>query len=112
MVGKGAGMRKVRPFWNEDETNKAQTMKRNGHTLDEIGKALGRTANAVSRRLSYFNLSVATKKQPHNLTGYSMSVPADVLESREVRLAAPQRDLTGHLFGDPPVGYSALERRT
>lgn len=38
--------------------------------------------------------------------------PTDhALEDRKARLAAMPRDLTGAFFGDPPVGFSALERR-
>lgn len=35
----------------------------------------------------------------------------EALRLREERYAAPPRGLTGAFFGDPPVGYSALERR-
>jgi hypothetical protein len=34
------------------------------------------------------------------------------LARRDVRSAAPARDLTGALMGDPPLGYSALDRRS
>ena len=40
----------------------------------------------------------------HNQAG------ADVMEERERRLAAPHRSLTAQHFGDPPIGYSALDR--
>ena len=33
------------------------------------------------------------------------------LREREERLSAPARNIAGLLFGDPPVGFSALERR-
>ena len=34
----------------------------------------------------------------------------DVLAERERRLAAPHRSLTAEHFGDPRIGYSALDR--
>lgn len=37
--------------------------------------------------------------------------PSDVLREHAERCQAPVRDLTAAYFGDPPVGYSALERR-
>jgi hypothetical protein len=37
---------------------------------------------------------------------------AEMLEDRFKRELMPPRDLTGILMGDPPVGLSALERRT
>jgi hypothetical protein len=37
-------------------------------------------------------------------------IPPTVIEEAVKRMAAP-RDLTGVICGDPPKGYSALERR-
>lgn len=41
----------------------------------------------------------------------AVSVPLRVLTDRRMRAAAEHRDLTAALMGDPPVGYSALDRR-
>jgi hypothetical protein len=43
--------------------------------------------------------------------GHPIDVPADVLAAREARAAAPPRDLTGALQGDPPAAFSELDRR-
>lgn len=40
-----------------------------------------------------------------------VDVPHDVMAEREKRLMAP-RSLTASICGDPPEGYSALERRS
>lgn len=37
---------------------------------------------------------------------------AQALIDRALRYAALPRDLAGAFFGDPPIGFSALERRT
>jgi hypothetical protein len=39
-------------------------------------------------------------------------IPPEVLDERERRAAALPRDLTGALQGDPPRGFSELDRRT
>lgn len=35
----------------------------------------------------------------------------EMLRERDKRNAAAARDLTGLIFGDPPKGYSALDRK-
>ena len=35
----------------------------------------------------------------------------EMLRERDKRNAAAARDLTGSVFGDPPKGYSALDRK-
>jgi hypothetical protein len=45
-------------------------------------------------------------------SGPAVKAPVDVNAERDRRLAAPPRDLTGLMFGDPPLGFSALDRRT
>jgi hypothetical protein len=39
-------------------------------------------------------------------------VPESIIRDRNYRASLAPRDLTAAFFGDPPVGYSALERRT
>lgn len=33
------------------------------------------------------------------------------IKQRDMRLAMPYRDLTASFFGDPPIGFSALDQR-
>ena len=40
-----------------------------------------------------------------------VKVPPELWAERERRLNAPQRTLIGACVGDPPLGYSALDRR-
>lgn len=35
----------------------------------------------------------------------------DILAERDRRISAPARNLVGAICGDPPVGFSALDRR-
>lgn len=39
-----------------------------------------------------------------------IEIPADVLDDRECRMSAP-RTITASVLGDPPPGYSALDRK-
>lgn len=47
----------------------------------------------------------------HRGDGDGVRVPAIVLAERRARQAAPPRDLTAFLMGDPPPGRSALDAR-
>lgn len=62
------------------------------------------------------NLSL--RKRPRAKTifvhrvNYTESRPGeDILAERDRRASAPARNLTGAICGDPPVGFSALDRR-
>lgn len=46
-----------------------------------------------------------------NYYAATVKIPPDVLEARDRLVAAEPRDLTGRLQGDPPRGYSELDRR-
>lgn len=48
---------------------------------------------------------------PVHMDSNHVYVPRAVLAERADRLAAPYRNQVGALMGDPPRGYSALDRR-
>lgn len=99
----------VRP-WTESEIKAIVEIKRKFPTLshEQIGQKVGRTARAVRHKLNFlhedgrkFNIHYEQK----------ITVPDFVEELRDQRICAPARDLTGLLMNDPPVGFSALDRR-
>jgi hypothetical protein len=92
--------------WSMKEFQHALRMKRQGATCADIALALGRSAVAVEAKLKYcgkarVNVSIA----------YLIERPTSAVEEQVKRNAAHHRDLTGAICGDPPVGYSALDRK-
>lgn len=101
--------------WTKDESDLAARLRREGLSNGEIGQRLDRTAQSVHRHLY-------TREHPEqsivsfrdlDLSCATISRPTpEMMEDRFQRQLMPPRDLTGILMGDPPVGLSALERRT
>jgi hypothetical protein len=100
-------MRSKQPRWTSQDFAKAESLIEAGATNEQCLEALGRTLKACSEKVRlgigpqlYFKSAPATK------------VPEGVREEAAKRHMACPRDLTGMIFGDPPKGYSALERRS
>ena len=76
-------------------------------SADDAGKKAIRTIQREKRQLA-FEASGKRKIPPR---ANSLSVmPLEVFVDRAARQAAP-RTITGMLCGDPPQGFSALDRR-
>jgi hypothetical protein len=80
-----------------------------GRDWAEIALALGRTESGVKSKFKYEKFareikapSVPFQREP---------VPDGVLREQAKRLAASFRSQAGAAFGDPPFGFSALDRR-
>jgi hypothetical protein len=75
----------------------------------EIACELGRTESGVKSKFKYeqHNREVRAPSVPF----VREPVPESVLAEQARRLSAPFRDLAGAVFSDPPVGFSALDRR-
>jgi hypothetical protein len=124
-------VRHLKLAWTEEELALAQGMKAKGDDCRQIAKAVGRTLKAVRVKFSVLKITDEQRlirnakmrdrrrvEAPNRkIAGVGFFVPQsakpgqDVLAERAVRYAAPVRDLTAAFFNDPPVGYSALERR-
>jgi hypothetical protein len=96
--------------WPESE--KAELMRLRlveGRDWSEIAVILKRSEAAVKSKFKY------EQCQPQNLKaaiGGREPVPANVLAEQTRRIAAwSQRTLTAAAMGDPPPGFSALDRR-
>jgi hypothetical protein len=92
--------------WSMKELQQALRMKRRGATCADIGVALGRSTAAVEAKLKYCGTTRVKISITHLIEG-----PTSGVEEQIKRNAAHHRDLTGAICGDPPVGYSALDRK-
>ena len=89
-------------------------LKRKGLNHATIAKIMRRPANSIHYQLVTRGLIVIKKRRVGpSVSGhheYDPTIPAYVIAAREKYLDAPRRDLTASVFGDPPVGYSSLDR--
>jgi hypothetical protein len=96
-------------WWTDQETELAmQMLDRNARPAEFI-EVLGRTKGAAWKR----RRQVQGVKRTKAYICHSMSQklpPPEVLDEAVRRQLAP-KTLVGYLFGDPPIGFSALERR-
>jgi hypothetical protein len=118
--------------WTAGEIETLLALKAAGKMPSEIAERLNRSTKSVTtrlarmkmtpeqkaRRLAYENNRLRSKRAAKSgIIGVSASarqnidVEASILMERDRRYGAPARSLTAAFFGDPPVGYSALERR-
>jgi hypothetical protein len=92
--------------WSMKEIQQALRMKRQGVTCANIASVLGRTVAAIEAKLKGYgktavNVSIARSGER----------PVSAAEGQIKRNVACHRDLTGAICGDPPLGYSALDRK-
>lgn len=111
-----------RKMWTQDEIDSVYRLKEAGMTPQQIAKQIGRSQTAVYFRLAgkYDPEHRAKRNAEYRMEYPSRAVdmpvdarpPMEVIAERNRRMSLPCRDLTASLFGDPPVGLSALERRS
>lgn len=112
--------------WRSDEIELMYRLLNEGVAVTDIADQLGRTIPSVKGRIQY---GLQTKEQRErtrdrlrrrykrkrvheNAQIIESGRPSkDALLERDRRYAAPVRDLTGLLLGDPRVGYAALDVR-
>ena len=102
--------------WTTEEVQQAKTLYAEGQSVREIAIAMDRTVDSVRRKLVKLH---APSGRSGRLESSFLHPRADavqagrptneMLRERDIRNAAPVRDLTGLLLGDPPVGYAALD---
>ena len=97
--------------WSASDVETALQMRRDGITLQEIARYLGRSYDVTRRKL----WGVAQNENPveivHDLEP-RVYVPDAVQIDRDHRVTLMPRDTTALFCGDPLPGYSMLERRT
>lgn len=114
--------------WSDAEKATALRMKADGAKPVEIAAALGRTEKSVRAKIYTMQMNQAQRLRDNatrNARRYdsdqgrraagigiavSMAPDIDAIDERNRRIAAPHRDLTALLCGDPPLGFSALDR--
>jgi hypothetical protein len=100
--------------WTDDELVDLRRMQKSlGYTVAEMAEETGRTVGSIRARLKAGLPSLGPVGRPAGnpeLYDRPRSVPAATLAERTARQLAPARDLTALILGDPPVGYSALDR--
>lgn len=75
----------------------------------EISAIMGHSYAVVYSKWWYLTFSMTIPKEP--VRSFNI-IPDEVQQERINRMMSRPRDLTGAIFGDPPVGFSMLERRT
>lgn len=91
--------------WFGDRWERAQALKAEGKSYNEIAAALDLKPGQVRSKFEVEHYRHQTAIQ-----GAAHRPSEDVLEDRDRRSMAP-RDLTSSIFGDPPPGYSALDKK-
>ena len=97
------------PRWTEQDLATAKRLVAADATGEQCQQALGRSRKACYERV---RIGISVEARSHYKTPTAARVPDAVREEAKVRKAAPVRNISAFVFGDPPVGYSALERRS
>lgn len=115
--------------WHPKQWAKAQGLLARGMTPSQVAPLIGKTAHQLSEKVRWENTPESKREQRRlrinarrNASGEYKSPPdvnlpsmgaraaPDLLEEARRRLEAP-RTLSQMLMGDPPPGYSALDRK-
>lgn len=105
--------------WSSDDESQLCFLSRKGITNEDLAARFGRTIYGIKSRLRLLRMSPAERaSREHQKVAHRLHeqpdrpvIPQCVIDDRDHRSMLPPRDLTAALLGDPPVGYSALERR-
>jgi hypothetical protein len=114
--------------WTQPEVDQLRKLYASGLTAAQSAREMGMEFERVRARLRWEFKSgqiLANRKawrasqQPAPNPGRTLYTPTkagpkvtpEALTHRAQRYAAPHRGITGMFFGDPPVGFSALDQR-
>lgn len=98
-------MMKKGPY-SPEESKALEDMAARGMSNRQMADALNRPIDSIRQRLTTINC-MPWKQNHINATP---KPPRETLDERAARRAASYRDLTASLMGDPPKGYSALDK--
>lgn len=110
--------------WTPEETELARKLLAEGAPEREFERQIGRTKEAAKTRIQTLNYRARRaeadrfrtlsgsrcKKSEYRRVEAEAAIPPEVIADSVRRSDAP-RSLTAMLCGDPPPGYSALDRR-
>lgn len=121
--------------WSKVELEDFHRMVSEGKTPDQIAQELGRSRLSVQSRIQRENMTEDQRKahrakklewsrrnnpfaKPRDCREYINAADLvakrpshELLKEAQQRSLAPHRSLTSAFLGDPPIGYSALDRR-
>lgn len=92
--------------WTVPEVNQARQWLDAGYPIAWVAKQFGRTAHAVESKLYKYMQHHGCS---HAQFRVGLATRLDELSVRKEGL--DRRDLTGRICGDPPIGFSALDKR-
>ncbi len=118
-------------MWSPEDWANVVRLRAEGLTIPAVAARIGRRANTLKAKIRWEAMDEDERAaRAARIKGYKrkhrQTIKSDrqfemvrkegrpsleTIEDRERRHAAGPRDLTGAFFGDPPRGYSALERR-
>lgn len=114
--------------WSAAETQQLRDLVSvHGRHWDKIGAIMSRSAKSVQHRWFFLNstpderragrkLDLSDKKPRSYIHGHPgasvrpLDIPEEVLIERNLRVSTP-RTIGAAILGDPPPGYSALDRK-
>lgn len=92
------------PRWTEDQIATARRLLEAGAKDDECMAAVGRNRRACYVKIDRLRYNSTVRCAPR------VDAPAEIFIEASWRFRTP-RSITAWLCGDPPPGYSALDRR-
>jgi hypothetical protein len=118
--------------WTQEEIKQLHLLYNRGVKRYEIAKKLGMPEDRIRQRLQWESKAgtiltarkrrraaqrLVTKEEQKSARVFFERVephtrpPDEAIAERDQRFLAPARTLAGFVFGDPPTGFSALDRR-
>jgi hypothetical protein len=121
--------------WTAEEITKLHLLLEEGKTHDAIARIMRCKPDRITNRICWEKQSAEqrqarqtrvqewrhrTRKTPRSYVGHPTAhfaerpgarPPSELIEDAQRRALAP-RSISAFVFGDPPPGYSALDRRT
>lgn len=118
-------------MWTAEDWARVVEMRAAGSAIRKIALSIGRTFHQVRSKICWEAMTAEQREnRAFRMRRGKSSVPKTIstgrslehvricarpspesLEERDRRYSAASRDLTGAFFGDPKVGYSALDRQ-
>ena len=110
--------------WSDEEWRRASQLIDDGHAIEVIAQMIGRSYDSLAckmryeamddkqRQHEYDRINAYRRKEggPYRKVNVADRPMDDILAARDRYLSAP-RTLSQRLLGDPPPGYSALDRK-
>ena len=100
--------------WTEEEDNTLMQLRRDGVTWEDIAERQRRSVKAIRSRYCDLRSGRVRLRRPnlHAEPAPNVRLMPEMLADRDARMEASwRRTPTQEFFGDPPPGYSALDKK-